>query len=361
MKIKLAAVLLATASSFAYGQSSVMMYGIIDTGLSFYNNAGGKGGSLLGMSSLNGEVPSRWGIKGAEDLGGGYKAFFVLEDGFLPNSGAPGYGSRLFGRQANVGVRSDYGSITLGRQMNMTMYAIAKADVIGPSVHALSNFDPYLPNARSDNAVGYMGTLAGFTLGATYSFGRDAAGPAGPAATNCAGQIPGNSLACRQYTALLAYDGAYFGVAGSYDVMRGGTGASAPLTSAADTNTHNIVDAYIKLDSVKIGFGWIRDNVAAAQHLQTDIFFFGDTYFLTPTFSLDTQVSRYLQRGVGEDSSATLLVGRANYLLSKRTTLYTSVGYVFNSASSVKAVATAGTVGTGLDQLGVSTGIQHSF
>jgi predicted porin len=363
MKMKWTAALLAAVTGIAYGQSSVTLYGIVDAGVSYYNHATATGGSSVGMPFLTGELPSRWGLKGSEDLGGGYKTFFVLENGFQPGTGEFNYGGRLFGRQANVGVSGPYGSVTLGRQMNMTMYALANADVIGPSIHSLNGFDPYLPNARSDNAIGYLDKFRGVTIGGTYSFGHDAAGPAGPSATHCAGQVPGNILACRQYTALLAYDSASFGVAASYDVMRGGTGASAPLDSSAYTDTHNVVDGYVFLGPTKIGFGWIRNNVAAATHLQTDILFAGATYFLTPALFFDAQGVRYLQRGSEgkSNSSSTLLVGRVNYLLSKRTTVYTSVGYMFNSAQAANAVAAGGTVGTGMDQLGVMVGLQQKF
>jgi predicted porin len=362
MKNGLGAALLLTLAGSAYAQSSVTLYGIVDAGVSYYNNAA-HGGSFVGMPGLTGELPSRWGLKGAEDLGGGYKAFFVLENGFQPGTGALNYGGRLFGRQANMGVSSPFGSVTLGRQMNMTMYALANADVIGPSIHSMADFDSYLPNARSDNAIGYMGTYRGFTLGGTYSFGRDAAGPAGPSATNCAGQVAGDFVACRQYTAMISYDAASFGMAASYDVMRGGNGAMAPLNNPAYTDTHNVVDGYVKLGAAKIGIGWIRRNLAAAYHLQTDILFAGGTYYVTPYLALDLQGVRYLQRGnEGEaDTNSTLLVGRANYFLSKRTTVYTSVGYMFNSAKAANAVAAAGTVGTGMNQVGVMAGIQQKF
>jgi predicted porin len=315
------------------------------------------------MPALTGETPSRWGIKGEEDLGDGYKTFFVLESGFQVSTGLTGYGNRIFGRQANVGVSSPYGSLTLGRQMNMTLYALFNADVIGPSLHSYATFDSYIPNARSDNAVGYLGTFHGFTLGGTYSLGRDAAGPAGPTATNCPGQVPGNILACRQYTAMIAYDSASFGVATSYDVMRGGTGASAPLNNPGYTDTHTIVDGYFKWGGAKFGAGWIRNNVAAATHLQTDIVFAGATYFVTPTLSVDAQGVRYLQRGEGgkNDESSTLLIGRVDYFVSKRTTVYTSVGYMLNSAQAANTVAVGGTVGTGMNQLGVMAGIQQKF
>ncbi|RZF30591.1 porin [Paraburkholderia sp. UYCP14C] len=363
MKMKWTATLLAAATGLAYGQSSVTLYGIVDTGVSYYNNATSHGGTTVGMPFLTGEVPSRWGLKGTEDLGGGFKTFFVLESGFQPGTGALNYGGRLFGRQANVGISSDYGSLTLGRQMNMTMYALANADIIGPSIHSLSNLDSYLPNARSDNAIGYMGKFHGVTVGGTYSFGRDAAGPAGPSATNCGGQVPGNYLACKQYTALLAYDSASFGVATSYDLLRGGAGASAPLNNSAYTDARNIVDGYVIFGPVKVGAGWIRRNQSAATHLQTDIFFGGATYFVTPAFSLDGQGSRYLQRTSGDlnNASSTLLVARANYLLSKRTTVYTSFGYMFNSSKAANTVAAGGTIGTGENQAGVMVGLQQRF
>lgn len=363
MKVKWSAALLVAVTGLAHAQSSVTLYGIIDTGLSYYNHATASGGTFIGMASLTGRLPSRWGLKGTEDLGGGFKTFFVLENGFQPTNGTLNYGGRLFGIQSNVGISSDYGSITLGRQMGMTMYALFNADVIGPSIHSLSVFDSYLPNARSDNAIGYMGKFHGVTIGGTYSFGRDAAGPAGPGATNCPGQVPGNMLACRQYTALLAYDSASFGVAASYDVLRGGAGATAPLNNSRYTDTHSVVDGYVTLGSAKIGFGWIRNNLAAATHLQTDIFFAGATYYVTPAFFFDTQGVRYLQRGSEgtKDASSTLLIGRANYLFSKRTMVYTSVGYMFNSAQAANAVAAGGTVATGMNQLGVMVGLQQKF
>ena len=46
----------------ACAQSSVTLYGIIDTGVSYYNNAA-HGGSFTGMPTLTGEVPSRWGCE----------------------------------------------------------------------------------------------------------------------------------------------------------------------------------------------------------------------------------------------------------------------------------------------------------
>ncbi|MDR5821734.1 porin [Caballeronia sp. LZ043] len=357
MKKLWAVAALTGTASLACGQSSVTLYGIVDTGIEYYDNVP-KGGSFVGMPSLTGEMPSRFGLRGVEDLGGGFKTFFVLENGFATDSGALNYGGRLFGRQANVGLSGDYGSFTLGRQMNMSMYALLNADVIGPSIHSMASFDGYLPNARSDSAIGYLGEFHGVTAGGTYSFGRDAAGPAGPSATNCAGQIPGDAVACRQYTAMLAYDGTWGGVAASYDVMNGGPGAAAPLVNPDYKDTRVIVDAYVKYSRGKAGGGWIRRNTSAERHAQSDIFFLGTTWFFTPALWCDGQALRYILR---DDSNSTMLVGRVNYALSKRTTAYSSVSYMFNSPLAANAIAAGGAVQTGANQFGAMVGIERRF
>ena len=147
----------------------------------------------------------------------------------------------------------------------------------------------------------------------------------------------------------------------SYDVKRGGAGASAPLDSSAHTSTHGVVGGYAVMGRAKLGAGWIRNNVAAAGHLQTDIVFAGVAYAMTPTVTFDAQGTRYLQRGPASNANATLLAGRANHQLSRRTRVYTSVGYMLNGATAGKAVAAGGTVETGRSQLGIMAGLQQRF
>ncbi len=60
---------------------------------------------------------SRWGLRGTEDLGGGLKAIFVLENGFNVFNGTLGQGGDELGRQAYVGLpTTQFGTVTLGRQ-----------------------------------------------------------------------------------------------------------------------------------------------------------------------------------------------------------------------------------------------------
>ena len=102
----------------AYAQSSVTLYGIIDEGVNYTSNvatpAGGKALFNLSSGVLQG---SRWGMKGAEELGGGLRAIFTLENGFDLNTGKLSQGGLEFGRQAFVGLSSNTaGTVTLGRQ-----------------------------------------------------------------------------------------------------------------------------------------------------------------------------------------------------------------------------------------------------
>src|SRR5471032_3461610 len=116
-KIALSATTLALtlAGIQAHAQNSVTLYGIIDTGFTYTHNSGGSA-SQFGLSSGN-ESGSRWGLKGSEDLGGGLKTIFQLENGFNSTTGKLGQGGREFGRQAFAGLSgTNWGTVTLGRQ-----------------------------------------------------------------------------------------------------------------------------------------------------------------------------------------------------------------------------------------------------
>jgi predicted porin len=207
MKLKImATALLAAASCYADAQS-VTLYGILDAGVEYVSHAGSGDKSLVRMPANTGEFPSRWGVRGDEDLGGGLHTIFTLESGFNMRGGDLNQGGRLFGRQAWVGLSGRFGAITLGRQYNMLYWAMADADILGPDLYGIGSLDNYLPNARSDNTIAYKGSFSGLTLGATYSFGRDSAGTGNsPGQGTCVGSMPGMSTACREWSAMVKYD-----------------------------------------------------------------------------------------------------------------------------------------------------------
>ncbi len=185
---------------------SVTLYGVIDTGVEYVNNVGAAKDGVARLMGNTGMVPSRWGLRGTEDLGSGLKSVFVLESGFAPDTGISSMGGRLFGRQAFVGLAGPWGQLAFGRQNNMLFWSYLDSDILGPNVFGSASLDNYITFGRADNAVSYKGTFGGLTVGATYSFGRDTvnAGPS-PAGTNCAGENPADKRACREWSALLQY------------------------------------------------------------------------------------------------------------------------------------------------------------
>ncbi|WP_110421058.1 porin [Burkholderia vietnamiensis] len=375
-KALLAAGACALAASGAHAQSSVTLYGIIDTGVEFVSHANAAGDHVVRMPGVTGELPSRWGLRGTADLGGGYQAVFTLESGFNVRGGDPGQGGRLFGRQAFVGLKGGFGTRAFGRQYTMTYLALQGADIIGPDIYGLGSFDAYVPNGRADNAVTYVGTYRGVTLGAAYSFGRDGAGTGNsPGQGTCAGQVPGDAVQCRNWSVMLKYDSAYFGAAASYEEQRGGTGAGAnffdgvgpvPVTGSGGKDARTHVSAYAQAAGARLGAGWIGRRVStgspAAPGAHSDLFFVGASYAVKPAFIVDGEGYRIVTSA--HDTRATMATLRATYLLSKRPAVYAQSSYLWNSAHARYAVSGGGagtTPGAGMGQLGAMVGVRHMF
>ena len=65
------ALLGACACSTVHAQGSVTLYGVLDSSLAYTTNANAAGDSVTKMPTLTGSLPSRFGVKGVEDLGAG--------------------------------------------------------------------------------------------------------------------------------------------------------------------------------------------------------------------------------------------------------------------------------------------------
>ncbi|MFM0151838.1 porin [Paraburkholderia sediminicola] len=160
-------------ASAAHAQSSVTLYGLIDVGLVYANNAGGAKQYAMAVGALNG---NRWGLTGAEDLGGGYKAIFKLENGFSVATGALGQGGAEFGRQAFVGLSGPFGTVTLGRQYDSVVDYVgvlkAGGDTAGGYANHPADLDNTGNNYRVNNALKYASPdYKGFRFGGVFSPG----------------------------------------------------------------------------------------------------------------------------------------------------------------------------------------------
>jgi len=171
--------LLGTAG-VAHAQSSVTLYGLVDESIQYVNNATPVGGHVFRMFSGNLQG-SRFGLKGTEDLGGGLKAIFQLENGFNVNNGKMGtYGfngqSLLFGRQAYVGLTHDaYGTFTAGRQYDPLVDMVQPLtgdNYFGSTFATPGDVDNNDNSSRTSSSLKYVSPVfSGFQFEGMYALG----------------------------------------------------------------------------------------------------------------------------------------------------------------------------------------------
>ena len=117
--VQAAALLLTPLAALAQQGSGdgVTLYGRVDMFVGQdKNNQGASNGTQLKVADSGGLSGSRFGVRGSESLGGGWRARFVLEQGINLDDGSLAQGGRSWGRQATIGVSGPYGSLDAGRR-----------------------------------------------------------------------------------------------------------------------------------------------------------------------------------------------------------------------------------------------------
>lgn len=187
--MKKSLIALACASAFAGSANaqSLTTYGIVDMG--FVGESGGTAGSIDKITS-GAQSGTRLGFKGTEDLGNNMKALFVLETGIAADKGGFNQGNLAFARQSFIGLQSDAGTLTLGRQY--TPFFLTLNGVADPFASGLAgNAQNLIPTSgiRMDNAVKYASPIfSGVSAEVAYGFGESTAG-ADRASRNVGGSI----------------------------------------------------------------------------------------------------------------------------------------------------------------------------
>lgn len=177
-KSLIAVAVLGAFAGAASAQSSVTVYGLIDT----YLEAGKNGNASVTKLSAGGLNGPRWGLRGSEDLGGGLKAVFVLESGFASDTGFSAQGGRLFGRQGYAGLAGGFGELLVGRQYAPIFYTQADSDIDGYTTFSIpAMLGTYDGNTlRQDNMIKYnTPNLSGFTASLSFTPGENPSTAAG--------------------------------------------------------------------------------------------------------------------------------------------------------------------------------------
>ena len=217
MKNALTLTLLAAASSTCFAQAapppSVTVYGIVDAGLTYTTGLASNKTQLV-SGIMEG---SRFGLRGNEDIGGGYRALFVLEHRAEINNGTvssrppsgtqvpdrlnqaallglPGalqpavagvaanigntlgvnLGGTFWDRQAFVGLVTPFGAVIAGRQYTPAYETFAAFDTLGTQSSLSAGQVGAIPSSvtiRANNALQYRIVLGGLTASAMYALG----------------------------------------------------------------------------------------------------------------------------------------------------------------------------------------------
>ncbi|MBL8325686.1 MAG: porin [Rubrivivax sp.] len=349
----------------------ITLFGLLDAGIEVLDNVGPGGSRLVRMPSLTGTVSSRLGVRMQEDLGGGLSAQAVLEMGLAPDQGTMLQGGRAWGRQSWVGLQTPLGLFSAGRQYTMLFWSVLEADILGPNLFGTGSLDAGIPNARSDNTLAWRHGFSGWTLGATWSLGRDVAnaGPS-PSGTNCAGESATDSRACRAWSAMVKLDRPRWGFAIADDRQHGREVGPAPdavfggLDSSAKVDRRLSVNGYLKWGEVKLGGGVIdRRNDGDAVKPDRRLWYFGAAWPVMPQLTIDGAWMTLRHANV-DGHDATLVALRGLYSFSRRTAVYAQLGRISNerlSALSVSAGAAGSNPAPGQAQNAVNAGLRHSF
>lgn len=191
------------STSAALAQGTVSLYGLLDASAGSFQDAGNP---RLREAASGKMSTSFLGIRGREDLGGGLRAEFVLEQFLRVDSGSNGRfnGDAFWARNAYVGLGGAWGTLQLGRNTTplfvSTLLFNAFGDSFGfsPSIRQL--FTPrsgqaFLGDTGWNNSVGYASpVVAGLSAVGLVNAGEGAANATG-ANSSLALRYSGASLA----------------------------------------------------------------------------------------------------------------------------------------------------------------------
>lgn len=176
-RLVLLACVMWSCSRISYAADATL-YGIIDMGLQYATTQQSVPGdnfknSFFGLAT-GVQSGSRFGVRGGESLGSGWRVGFNLEGGFDPGNGTSGQANRLFGRQAILSILSEQlGQLDFGRQINLASNYFLSIDPFAEGF-GQANIGASFGSAnttRYSNMVLYQTpSINGLKLGAGYSF-----------------------------------------------------------------------------------------------------------------------------------------------------------------------------------------------
>jgi predicted porin len=396
-KSLLAVAAIGAFASAAQAQSSVTVYGILDTGFQGVTtrgtNAAGTTSVKTNTTKFSGEgaeSTSRLGFKGTEDLGGGTSAFFTAEfalnttDATLSGNNNNG----LFNRQSFVGLKKNgIGQAAVGTQYTPIHLAVGRTDpgqqnnMLGNVIYATSAAQgsgqtTTAYTVRYNNALTLQSDkIAGFTVSAIYNNNNsdtNQGATTGGSANNNAWGAGVNYVWNK-----LNVDAAIQNSSSSNWAAQQTTGPALPATQTIGATASNPLGTAVQMSQqyygatydfgiLKAYAGYVSNKVqaqATSAQLERTAQQIGVRSFVTPTIEAwaSAGTGRYTAQNLSALTNATAATATqnftgyqlgSNYWLSKRTNMYAIFGSTQVSGSSVA-------VSEGGSSYGV--GVRHTF
>jgi predicted porin len=352
-KSLIAFAVLSAFASAASAQSSVVLYGVIDTSTSYMSSQSATAGKRIAMDT-NGLSSSRWGFKGSEDLGNGLKANFNLESSLSVDTGVAG---NLFDRTATVGLEGAFGKVNAGRQTNLAYDTLSMVDPLSfanPGTNANVNLgsmnnatlysahgssNGFSSAARENNAVKYTAPamLGGIVFSGMYGFGEKTA----------------NTQAGSYMGASATYAASDISVVFSYNQLRDATGASTLRSYTGGAK-------FVVTPELTFKVSYAENEVNSTTR-NVSVFGTGFDYAVSPTTTFTG--AYYANRRSGDvEGKADTYQALMKYSFSKRTAAYASFSYVRAGTTAAKDTDLGLFLAAG-NKTGTRTivGINHAF
>lgn len=359
-----ALVCLPLVSTPLLAKGEVEIFGIVDVGV-LHQSETVAGGASTSMET-SGLRQSILGFKGSRELNNGITGFINLEahfdtdNGYFHGSGdANGSDGLLFRRQANVGFKGDWGSITLGRQYGPALLAHLSTE---PRIfkEQFSNLYAWAygqlfstvgavggdRNTQNDvgiffsDAIQYRHTLGPVNFGILHAFGGAS-----------------DSLSDNSVWALGAAYSGPVSLSASYQVIK-------DEATGNENITHSGLGIAVPYGAVTFKLNYLnavnetRDGVEVANVDGIGVgvdYAWGDGNLATVAYYDN-------QDDVNQNDQAQSLIISNDFVLGKSTTLYVQAAFVdADSAASLKTTVVAAGTPAGEKTNLLNVGVNYSF
>jgi predicted porin len=285
------------AASSATMAQSVTLYGVIDNSVGSIKELGKGSQSKMFNGSNGGLKASRWGMRGVEDLGGGLKATFKMEQRINSETGEAQ--SPSFKGESSLGLSGGFGQVRAGRMT--TVYDDIRA--LGNSNSLWGDTSAFTPanngvfgsggdySSRFNNQIRYdVPAMGGVYGGVSYAFEQTAGkgdklvglmlgyknGP-----VNVALGYQDEKTKAKYTTLAGAYDFGVAAVSGAYNERKGATDATGK-----DNEYQFGVNVPVGAFNVSAGYAYSKTKIAGVTAAKADGFALGATYSLSKRTTL---------------------------------------------------------------------------